>query len=71
MTNADKIRAMNDEELAAWLKKALSGGREWFSAWMCDRCLAAHGGRCPLPDDDACDKVGDEVLLWLHEPAEE
>lgn len=70
MTNADKIRAMNDEELAACLGEMLEGGRERFSKWMCDRCLAENGGRCPLPDDDTCDKGGDEVLLWLREPAE-
>lgn len=70
MTNADKIRAMNDEELAAWVRKAVCGGLEWFQAWMCDRCLAEHGGRCPLPEDDACGQLGDEVLLWLRELAE-
>lgn len=70
MTNADKIRAMNDVELAAWIDKTLEEGRERFCVWLCDRCLEENSGRCPMPDEEPCDKVDDVLLLWLREPAE-
>ena len=70
MTNADKIRAMTDEELEAWLKKALNGGYEWFEAWACNRCHAENGGRCPKTDDERCSGWDRELLEWLKAPAE-
>ena len=71
MTNADKIRTMTDEELAAWLKEALAGGLEWFTAWRCYRCLDEHGGACPQPDDADCMiPYGAELMDWLKAPAD-
>jgi len=69
MTNADKIRAMNDVDLAAWVREVLNEGDNMFGKWMCDRCLAEHGGECPHPIDEGCDKCGQEILLWLQEEA--
>lgn len=67
MTNADRIRNMTDEELAAWLEKIIMGGCEAFDAWTCDHCLQDHGGSCPWTNDsDCCDKVDSDVLLWLR-----
>ena len=70
MTNADKIRSMNDEELEAWLKKALNGGHEWFYSWACNRCKAENGDRCPTAADDTCGRESREILEWLKSEAE-
>ena len=65
MTNAEKIRAMNDEQLAEWLEERLGTGREWFDAWSCNRCQAENAGQCPHPEDGSCPRIGGEVLDWL------
>ena len=70
MTNADKIRSMSDEELEAWLEKTLNGGHEWFWARSCNLCQGEHGGKCPIPEDDTCIKMGGEILEWLKAEAE-
>jgi len=70
MTNADKIRAMNDAELADWLGQALDGGHEWFWGWACERCKTANGGACPCQDDDPCPDTGHEIMNWLQDTAE-
>ena len=71
MTNAEKIRAMNDEELAQWLDKTLSAGREWFDARTCDRCQAENAGRCPHPEDEGCTHIDREIKDWLEAQADE
>ena len=71
MTNADKIRAMTNEELAAWLGQALNTGREWFDARLCKLCLTENAGRCPHPEDEACPKIDREIIDWLEAPADE
>lgn len=70
MTNADKIRSMNDEELDGCLDKILSGGFEWFWAQVCNICKAEHGGKCPAGDNGPCTNIGWEILDWLKAEAE-
>lgn len=62
ITNADRIRAMSDEELAIWLA-------EW--SFCADACPAstneveeAIGYHCP----SNCEE---QALTWLQQPAEE
>ena len=62
MTNADRIRAMSDEELAIWLA-------EW--SFCADACPAstneveeAIGYCCPS-------NCKEQALTWLQQPAEE
>lgn len=61
-TNADRIRAMSDEELAIWLA-------EW--SFCADACPAstneveeAIGYHCPS-------NCKEQALTWLQQPAEE
>ncbi len=57
MTNADRIRAMSDEELAEWL--------------ACPICKHASCKKtCPviLLDADPCEM---QILGWLQQPAED
>ena len=70
MTNADKIRSMNDEELEAWLKKTLNGGIEWFWAWSCNLCKSEHGGKCSSDEHGGCIKMDGEIQDWLKAKAE-
>ena len=55
-TNADRIRAMSDEELAVGIKKIFIGKAPW-----CDH-------HCKLDDDNSCNTCLKE---WLKQPAEE
>lgn len=68
-TNADMIRSMNDEELEAWLEKALNDGYEGFEYWVCNRCKAENDGRCPTAANDTCGRGGRPVLEWLKAEA--
>ena len=54
-TNADRIRAMSDEELAVIIKKTLIGKTLW-----CDH-------HCKLDDGNNCNTCLQE---WLKQPAE-
>ena len=65
MTNAEKIRAMNDEQLAEWIADILGKGFEWFDARSCNLCQAENAGRCPHPEDYGCKRIGEEILDWL------
>jgi hypothetical protein len=59
-TNADRIRAMSDEELARWISDMWHG---FVSKPWCDfRCQNCRGG-----DDYRCEKC---ALEWLKQPAE-
>ena len=63
MTNADRIRAMSDEELATHLHDI---------GWDCHLC-AEHGrlDNEPLLRGEKCDeKCVEHCLEWLHQPAE-
>ena len=65
MTNAERIRAMSDEQLAEWIADALGKGFEWFDARTCGMCQAENAGRCPHPEECACQKISNEILDWL------
>jgi hypothetical protein len=54
-TNADRIRAMSDEELAKWLCSI-------STAEGCDRSCPAR---------DMCDLGDNGLIKWLKQPAEE
>ena len=56
VTNAQKIRAMSDEELA----KMLTLGK---GAFDCFECLEIGDGECYIKCDERC-------LEWLQRPAE-
>lgn len=57
MTNADRIRAMSDEELAK------------FISIQSDDCLCSNNSKCDYHcGGDSCLKV---LLDWLQQPAEE
>ena len=79
-TNADIIRAMSDQELAAFLGGVCYGRDEpWeraFKMCCCDPCPTVeatdeYGIRCHLHECDFADGVcphGDSVLWWLVRP---
>lgn len=56
ITNADRIRAMSDEELATTIHAIKLG---WTGLW-CDY-------HCENEGDDGCDKC---IETWLKQPAE-
>lgn len=64
MTNADRIRAMNDEELAKWL--------EGIDCYNCDCCVYQHDCRFEYGDLEResydCKKGRME---WLQQPVKE
>ena len=64
-TNADRIRSMNDEELAEFLTD--------INPTNCKDCGFSHGWRCQ-PDRDDCsdfEKCKEGRKRWLQMPAEE
>lgn len=81
MTNADRIRAMTDEELAGFLSSISDLGiAPWstaFSTSFCDSCpnpeyTTEDGLKLRLHECEFSDGVcphGDEVLWWLRQPA--
>lgn len=84
MTNADRIRAMKDEELAKFLV-ALAFSREtpWadpFARKFCDNCptvgcvVEEFGQEMEFNECEFSDGKcphGDDVLWWLKEPLED
>lgn len=64
-TNADRIRAMNDEELAEFLAH--------INPTNCQDCAFSHGWRCQPDRDDYSDfeKCEEGRKRWLQQPAEE
>ena len=61
-TNADRIRAMTDEQLAEILKFLVSS----------EHCLNTYGqscGKCVIRD--ICNLVPGDELAWLQQPVEE
>ena len=65
MTNADRIRSMNDEELAEFLTH--------INPTNCQDCAFSHGWRCQPNRDDYSDfeKCEEGRKRWLQQPAEE
>ena len=60
MTNADRIRAMSDEELAGFLMKLMHNNVQCFGEGM----FPYH----PCPQEQNCKQCG---LDWLQQPAED
>lgn len=83
MTNADRIRAMSDEELAEWISDMAYGRTppwsEPFERKFCDNCPTVHCTYENGKEDDfrECDFVdgecphGSDIVWWLKQPAEE
>ena len=83
-TNADRIRAMSDEELACFIKK-LAYNRETPRGVICFRRRFARGARpknTPWKTGKKCGSVsaislmgecphGSDIAWWLQQPAEE
>ena len=63
-TNADRIRAMSDEELAEFLTH--------INPTNCQDCAFSHGWRCQPDRDDYSDfdKCEEGRKRWLQQPAE-
>lgn len=64
-SNADRIRSMNDEELAEFLTD--------INPTNCQDCAFSHGWRCQSDRDDYSDfeKCKEGRRRWLQQPAEE
>ena len=64
-TNADRIKAMSDEELAEFLTH--------INPTNCKDCAFSHGWRCQPDRDDYSDfeKCKEGRRRWLQQPAEE
>ena len=64
-TNADKIRAMSDEELAKFLTH--------INPTNCQDCAFSHGWRCQPDRDDYSDfeKCKEGRKRWLQQPVKE
>ena len=60
-TNADRIRAMSNEELAEWLTQE----DEEHAYIQCSRCVCDKSGMCT--EETICARG---VLAWLRQPAE-
>lgn len=77
-TNADKIRAMSDEELSEFIRSMVDESNSHNVA--CYGCInygthhsdPANKGT-PLYECDGCENegIGLDVLMWLQQPAEE
>lgn len=61
MTNADRIRAMSDEELIAWAHNQIGCGLSYFP------CGVVCDGECNTYSREDCDA---KILKWLQQPAE-
>ena len=61
MTNADRIRAMSDEELYLWAKKQIGCGFDFFP------CGVVCEGKCESYSDEQCKA---KIMEWLKQPAE-
>lgn len=61
VTNADRIRAMSDEELAGMLNRIIICHQLRLDGWYCSKC--------PLYGAKPCDTEG--IIDWLKEPAKD
>lgn len=64
ITNADRIRAMSDKELAEFLT--------YINLTNCQDCVFSHGWRCQPDRDDYSDfeKCEEGRKIWLQQSAE-
>lgn len=62
ITNADRLRAMNDEELANWGFTQIGIGTDFFP------CGVICGCKCKTYVDEECRA---KILEWLKQPADE
>ena len=64
ITNADRIRAMSDKELAEFLT--------YINPTNCQDCAFSHGWRCQPDRDDYSDfeKCEEGRKRWLKQPVE-
>ncbi len=60
-TNADRIRAMSDEELYIWAKKQIGCGFDFFP------CGRVCDGKCESYSEEDCKA---KIMEWLKQPAE-
>lgn len=60
-TNADRIRAMSDEELYVWAKKQIGCGFDFFP------CGVVCEGKCESYSDEECKA---KIMEWLKQPVE-
>lgn len=61
-TNADRIRAMSDDELVDWAKIQIGCGFGFFP------CGVVCDGKCESYDDETCKS---KIMEWLKQPVEE
>ena len=70
MTNADRIRQMDDEQLAELLRDVKDRGWEFFCDAVCNHCRDANEGECPTHAEGPCDPryspTEDDVINWLR-----
>ena len=62
ITNADRIRAMSDEELYLWAKKQIGCGFDFFP------CGVVCDGKCESFNDETCKA---KIMEWLKQPVKE
>ena len=77
-TNADRIRAMRDEELAEFIRSMVDGSYNYdFACYKYTNYATHHSDpankgiylyKC---DDCESEGIGLDVLMWLQQPAEE
>lgn len=60
ITNADRHRAMSDEELYLWAKKQIGCGFDFFP------CGVVCEGKCESYSDEDCKA---KIMKWLQQPA--
>lgn len=77
ITNADRIKAMSTDELAAFLvNNTMRGGSllAMADSYICRKCEGEHNGKCPINlDEDPCLYELDDIQTlkyWLDGAAE-
>lgn len=65
MNNADKIRSMNNEELAEFLDKICNQDRDDWSPIGCGYSCSTYGTH-HYPDDCEDCEFKDGILAWLE-----
>lgn len=59
ITNADRLRAMSDEKLAAWARRQIGCGSDYFP------CGIVCDGKCNSFDDETCQA---KIMDYLKQP---
>ena len=72
-SNADRVKAMSTDELAAFLVSVTARGGGLIAkadSYICHKCMTEHGGSCPINMDvDSCLYEMDElqtIKYWLE-----